>query len=115
MVVASTYGATVGPQNTWSFVLIILIAVVSVLCLGTSKDPNIMVHLRSLSLSAACRSFAFTSSHRAGRDNCIADALSHFDFVFIISHHMQHQRHPNLTFTAGQASCNLTDKCATST
>ena len=37
-----------------------------------------MVLLRSLSLSAACRSL--TASHRAGRDNCIADALSRFDF-----------------------------------
>ena len=39
-----------------------------------------MVLLCSLSLSAACESFAFTASHRAGRDNCIADALSCFDF-----------------------------------
>ena len=55
-------------------------AVVSVLCSGTSKDPNMMVLLRSLSLSAACYSFAFTASHRAGRDNCTAGALSPFDF-----------------------------------
>ena len=55
-------------------------AVVSVLRSGTSKDPNMMVLLCSLSLSAAHHSFAFTASHRAGRDNCIADALSRFDF-----------------------------------
>ena len=55
-------------------------AVVSVLHLGTLKEPNIMVLLHSLSLSAARHSFAFTASHRAGRDNCIADALSCFDF-----------------------------------
>ena len=55
-------------------------AVVSVLRSGTSKDPNMMVLLCSLSLSAAHHSFAFTALHRAGRDNCIADALSHFDF-----------------------------------
>ena len=54
-------------------------AVVSILRSGTSEDPNMMV-LRSLSLSAAHHSFAFTAFHRAGRDNCIADALSHFDF-----------------------------------
>ena len=53
-------------------------AVVNALRSGTSKDPNMMVLLRSLSLSAACRSL--TASHRAGRDNCIADALSRFDF-----------------------------------
>lgn len=39
-----------------------------------------MMVLRYLSLSAARHSFAFTASHRAGKDNCIADALSHFDF-----------------------------------
>ena len=54
-------------------------AVVSVLRSGTSKDPNMMV-LCYLSLSAARHSFAFTASHRAGRDNCIADTLSRFDF-----------------------------------
>lgn len=54
-------------------------AVVSALRLGTSKDPNMMV-LCSLSLTAAHHSFVFTASHRDGRDNCIADALSRFDF-----------------------------------
>ena len=55
-------------------------AVVSVLRSGTSKDPNMMVLLRYLSLIAARHSFAFTASHRAGGDNSIADALSRFDF-----------------------------------
>ena len=55
-------------------------AVVSVLHSGTLKDPHKMVLLRSLSLSAARHSFAFTGSHRAGRDSCIADALPRFDF-----------------------------------
>ena len=55
-------------------------AVVSVLRSGTSRDPNMMVLLRHLSLIAARQSFAFTASHRAGRDNSIADALSRFDF-----------------------------------
>ena len=40
--------------------------VVSVLHSGTLKDPNMIVLLRSLSLSAAHHSFAFTASHRAG-------------------------------------------------
>ena len=54
-------------------------AVVSILWSGTSEDPNMMV-LRSLSLSAAHHSLAFTASHRGGRDNCFAGALSCFDF-----------------------------------
>ena len=75
-------------QNAWEFLF--------VLCSGTSNDPNMMVLLCSLSLSAACNSFTFTASHRAGRDNCIADALVHFDFqhfhhlaphAAILSHH----------------------------
>ena len=55
-------------------------AVVSILRSSTSKNPNMMVLLRHLSLLAAHRSFAFTASHAAGRDNSIADALSRFDF-----------------------------------
>ena len=55
-------------------------SVVSVLHSGTSRDPNIMVLLRHLSLMAARHSFVFTASHRPGRDNSIADALSRFDF-----------------------------------
>ena len=61
-------------------------AVGGVLHSGTSKDPNMMVLLCHLSLSAARHSFAFTASHTAGRDNSIADALSAFDF--------QHFHHP---------------------
>ena len=53
---------------------------VTVLCTGTSKDPNMMALLRNLSLLAARHSFAFSASHTAGRVNSIADALSRFDF-----------------------------------
>ena len=63
--------------------------------LGTSKDPNMMVLLCSLSLSAARHSFAFTASHRAGRDNCIADALSRFDFQHF--HHLAPHAAPAAT------------------
>ena len=42
-------------------------AVVSVLSSGTSKDPNMMVLLRYLSLVAARNSFAFTASYTPGR------------------------------------------------
>ena len=55
-------------------------AVVSVLRSGTSKDPNMMVLLRYLSLVAARNSFAFTACYTPGRDNSTADALSRFDF-----------------------------------
>ena len=38
----------------------------------------LLCHL--LSLPAACQSFVFTACQTAGRDNIIADLLSHFDF-----------------------------------
>ena len=55
-------------------------AVVGLLRSGTSRDPNMMVLLRHLSLMAARHSFAFTASHRAGVDNASAYALSRFQF-----------------------------------
>jgi len=61
-------------------------AVVSVLQSGTSKDPNMMVLLRYLSLAAARNTFAFTTSYTPGWDNSIADALSRFDFQHF--HHL---------------------------
>ena len=87
-------------------------AVGSVLCSGTSKDPNMMVLLRSLSLSAACHSFAFTASHRAGRDNCTANTLSHFDFQRFSSSRTKCGTgcNPNPTIATGPASRNLTAK-----
>lgn len=39
-----------------------------------------MILLCYLSLIAAHNSFAFTASYTPGRDNSIADSLSHFDF-----------------------------------
>ena len=44
-----------------------------------------MVLLRHLSLMAACYSFVFTASHRPGKENSTADALSHFDFQGFIN------------------------------
>ena len=55
-------------------------AVVDVMRSGTLRDPNLIVLLRHLSFTAACYSFAFSASHRAGKSNSIADALSRFDF-----------------------------------
>ena len=54
-------------------------AVVSVLRSGTSRDPNMVVLLCHLLLIAACQSFVFTACQTAGRDNTIADSLSHYD------------------------------------
>ena len=73
------------------------VAVVSVLRSGTSTDPNMMVLLRYLSLCAARHSFAFTASHMHmdSRDNCIADALSRFDFQRF--HHLAPHAAPAVT------------------
>ena len=70
--------------------------VVSVLRSGTSKDPN-MVLLCSLSLSAARHSFAFIATHRAGRDNCIADAVHVSRFDFQRFHHLAPNAAPAAT------------------
>ena len=70
-------------------------AVVSVLSSGTSKDPNMMVLLRYLSLVAACNSFAFTASYTPGRDNSIDDASSRFDFQCF--HHLAPHAAPMAT------------------
>ena len=55
-------------------------SVVAILKSGTSKDPNIMVLLRYLSLLAVRYSFSYTSSPVQGKANPIADALSCFNF-----------------------------------
>ena len=70
-------------------------AVVSVLSSGTSKDPNMMVLLRYLSLVAARNSFAFTASYTPGRDNSINDASSRFDFQCF--HHLAPHAAPMAT------------------
>ena len=100
----SIYGATVGLQNAWSSVLTIW---------RWSACYVRAPLLRYLSLRAARHSFAFTASHRAGRDNCIADALSSFDFQRFhhLAPHAALVANPHPTITAGSASCNLTDKC----
>ena len=55
-------------------------AVVEVLRSGTSRDSNLMVLLRHLSLLAARHSFVFTARHIPGKSNAIADAISRFEF-----------------------------------
>ena len=55
-------------------------AVVEVLRSGTSRDSNLMVLLRYLSLLAARHSFLFTACHIPGKSNAMADAISRFEF-----------------------------------
>ena len=88
-------------------------AVVSVLSSGTSKDPNMMVLLRYLSLIAARNSFAFTTSYTLGRDNSIADALSRFWLPAFPSFSTTCSScdHTDPTISAGAASHDWTEKC----
>ena len=53
-------------------------AVVAILNSRTSRDPHIMVLLRSLLFAAARFGFTFSAEHVAGVRNGIADALSRF-------------------------------------
>ena len=53
---------------------------VEVLRPGTSRDSNLMVLLRHLSLFTARHSFVFTARHVPGKSNVIADAISRFEF-----------------------------------
>lgn len=55
-------------------------AVVAVLKSGTSRDQQLMLLLRHLSLLAIRHSFAFTASSVPGKANPVADALSRFQF-----------------------------------
>ena len=55
-------------------------AVVEVLRSSTSRDSNLMVLLRHLSLLAARHSFVFTARHVPGKSNAIADTISRFEF-----------------------------------
>lgn len=55
-------------------------AVVYILNSRTSKIPDLMRLLRHLLSSAARFNFSFASQHVPGIHNCIADALSHFNW-----------------------------------
>ena len=63
-------------------------AVVEVLRFGTSRDSNLMVLLRHLSLLAARHSSVFTARHIPGRSNAIADSISRFEFQWF--HQLAH-------------------------
>ena len=54
-------------------------AVVDVSRSGTSRDSNLMVLLRHLSLLAARHSFLFSARHVSGKSHAIADAISRFE------------------------------------
>ena len=55
-------------------------AVVKMLWSSTSRDSNLKVLLRHLSLLAARHSFAFTARHVSGKSNAIVDTIPHFEF-----------------------------------
>ena len=55
-------------------------SVVAVLKSGTSRDKNLMVLLRYLTMLAIHHSFSFTASSVRGKANPVADALSRFQF-----------------------------------
>ena len=55
-------------------------SVVAVLKSGTSRDKNLMVLLRNLTMLAIRHSFSFTASSVRGKANPIADAPSRFQF-----------------------------------
>ena len=55
-------------------------AVVHILNARTSKDRLIMHLLRHLLMSAAHFGFHFSAQHVPGLDNCVADALSRFQW-----------------------------------
>ena len=88
-------------------------AVVEVLRSGTSRDSNLMVLLRHLSLLAARHSFVFTARHVPGKSNAIADAISRFEFQRF--HQLATYGSPTATpvppFGLGPAACSLDQKC----
>ena len=47
--------------------------------MGTSKSPSIMRLLRPLFFCAAKHNFSTTAKHITGKNNLIADSLSHFN------------------------------------
>ena len=55
-------------------------AVVEVLWSSTSRDSNLKVLLRHLSLLAARHSFAFTARQVSGKSNAIVDTIPRFEF-----------------------------------
>ena len=71
-------------------------AVIHILNLETSPGPNIMHLLRSLLKAAACFSFTFAAIQIPGRNNGIADALSHFNFQAFQSQAPQVKKFPIL-------------------
>ena len=86
------------------------IAVVEVLWSSTSRDSNLKVLLRHLSLLAAWHSFAFTTRHVSGKSNAIVDTIPRFEFQRF------HQLAPYASPTAtpvglGPAACSLDQKC----
>ena len=88
-------------------------AMVEVLRSHTSRDSNLMVLLRHLSLLAPRHSFVFASRHIPGKSNAMADAISRFAFRRVPSAGALCVSHSNTSnpFGPSPAACNLDQKC----
>ena len=88
-------------------------AMVEVLRSHTSRDSNLMVLLRHLSLLAPRHSFVFASRHIPGKSNAVADAISRFAFRRVPSAGALCVSHSNTSnpFGPSPAACNLDQKC----
>ena len=88
-------------------------AVVEALRSHTSRDSNLMVLLRHLSLLAPRHSFVFAARHIRGKSNAMADAISRFEFRRVPSAGSLYVSHSNTSnpFGLRPAACNLDQKC----
>ena len=88
-------------------------AVVEALRSHTSRDSNLMVLLRHLSLLAPRHSFVFAARQIRGKSNAMADAISRFEFRRVPSAGSLCVSHSNTSnpFGLRPAACNLDQKC----
>ena len=88
-------------------------AVVEVLWSSTSRDSNLKVLLRHLSLLAARKSFAFTARHVSGKSNAIVDIIPRLEFQQFhqLAPYASPTAMPVPSFGLGPAACSLDQKC----
>ena len=88
-------------------------AVVEVLWSSTSRDSNLKVLLRHLSLVAVRKSFAFTARHVSGKSNAIIDTIPRFEFQQIhqLAPYVSPTATPVPSFGLGPGACSLYQKC----
>ena len=88
-------------------------AVVEALRSHTSRDSNLMVLLRHLSLLAPRHSFVFAARQIRRKSNAMPDAISRFEFRRVPSAGSLCVSHSNTSnpFGLRPAACNLDQKC----